>query len=262
MHVLFATLLVTLVAFTLVWALSLRLKDAGIVDFYWGPGFAVIGWLGWWMSGTRSGTDVILLAPLTLWAIRLGWHMAARHGGVEDARYADMRARHGAAFPGKSLWMVFWLQAIIQWLAASPALTLVLAEAGPKAASAATGLTWFLTLAGLGAFVLGFGLQIMADRAINRFRADPANRGQLLTTGLHGHVRHPNYLGEIILQWGLGLVAFAWTFNPLAFAGPALMHGLIMKLSGVPMLDALLQTRPGYAAWKARTNALWPRFSR
>jgi steroid 5-alpha reductase family enzyme len=261
MDTLFATLLITLAAFTLVWALSLRLKDAGIVDFYWGPGFVVIAWLAWWMSGARWGGDMLLLAPLTLWALRLGWHMTARHGGTEDPRYAAMRARHGAAFPSRSLWMVFWLQAVIQWLASSPALTLLLTDPSVKNLNAASGPAVLLAGTGLLAFCVGFGLQVVADGAINRFRANPANRGKLLTTGLHGFVRHPNYLGEITLQWGLGLVAFALTHNPLAFLGPALMHVLILKLSGVPMLEALFETRPGYAEWKARTNALWPRLS-
>jgi steroid 5-alpha reductase family enzyme len=253
------TLAATVAAFTLIWAMSLRLKDAGIVDFYWGPGFAVIGWLAWWKEGSRWPGDTAFLTLLTLWALRLGWHMTARHGGVEDARYADMRARHGAAFPARSLWMVFWLQAVIQWLASSPALVLMIAYPAHKTALLASPLTALLAAIGTALFVLGFGLEVAADRAIARFKADPANRGKLLTTELHARIRHPNYLGEIVLQWGLGLVAFALTLNPLAFVGPALMHGLIVKLSGVPMLEAQFASRPGFAEWKARTNALWPR---
>jgi steroid 5-alpha reductase family enzyme len=261
-QVLAATLLSTVAAFTLIWAISLRLKDAGIVDFYWGPGFAAIAWLAWWLGGSRWPGDIVFLALLTLWAFRLGWHMTARHGGIEDARYADMRARHGAAFPARSLWMVFWLQAVIQWLASSPALVLILTAPAIKAALWAWPPTVVLAAMGAALFAFGFGLEVLADRAIDRFRADPANRGKLLTTGLHDRVRHPNYLGEIVLQWGLGLIAFALTLNSLALVGPALMHGLIVKLSGVPMLEAQFASRPGFAEWKARTNALWPRFGR
>jgi steroid 5-alpha reductase family enzyme len=260
--ILSATLLVTLAAFTALWVASVRLKDAGIVDFYWGPGFAVIGWLAWWMSGSGWRGDIAFLALLTLWAIRLGWHMMARHGGTEDARYAAMRAHHGEDFTRKSLWMVFWLQAVIQWVAASPVLALMLTDPATKMAYAGMPATALLTALGAALFVSGFGLEVAADRAISRFKADPAHRGRLLTTGLHARVRHPNYLGEIVLQWGLGLMAFGLTLNPLALAGPALMHGLIVKLSGVPMLEAQLATRPDFAEWQARTNALWPRFRR
>jgi steroid 5-alpha reductase family enzyme len=252
MHALFATLLATVAAFTLIWAFSLRLRDAGIVDFYWGPGFAVIGWLAWWLAGRNATGDLLFLALLTLWAVRLGWHMTMRHTGVEDARYAEMRARHGAAFPQKSLWMVFWLQAVIQWVASTPALTVALSDHSGWRVPV-------LVMIGAAVFALGLAIEIVADRAISAFKAAPSNSGKLLTRGLHARVRHPNYLGEIILQWGLGIMAFGMTLNPLAFVGPALMHGLIVNLSGVPMLEAHLEKRPGFAEWKARTNALWPR---
>jgi steroid 5-alpha reductase family enzyme len=257
-----ATLGVTLVAFTLLWATSLRRRDAGIVDFYWGPGFVVIAWIGLATSPSRLVSDLWLLVPVTLWGLRLGWYMIERHGGEEDARYAAMRARHGAAFPSRSLWMVFWLQAVIQWLAASPSLALAATSSTGKAQAAASSLGGIALWFGVLLFSIGFVVEVMADRAVRRFKADPANRGLLLTTGLHGFVRHPNYLGEIVLQWGLGFVAFGLTLNPLAFAGPALMHALIVKLSGVPMLQDHLASRPGHAEWAARTPALWPRLGR
>jgi steroid 5-alpha reductase family enzyme len=100
----------------------------------------------------------------------------------------------------------------------------------------------------------------MADNEVERFRADPANRGKLLTTGLHSRIRHPNYLGEIILQWGMGLIAFGGTLNPLAFAGAALMTGLIVKVSGVPLLEEQFRKRPGYEAWAAKAGVFWPKW--
>jgi steroid 5-alpha reductase family enzyme len=256
------TLGVTLVVFTLLWAASLRRKDAGIVDFYWGPGFVVIAWLGLALSSARQAADLWLLMPVTLWGLRLGWYMTIRHTGEEDARYAAMRARHGAAFSSRSLWMVFWLQAVIQWIAASPSLVLAATSSAGKAEAAASSMAGVTLWSGMLLFAVGFAVEVMADRAVRRFRADPTNRGRLLTTGLHGFVRHPNYLGEIILQWGIGLIAFGLTLNPLAFAGPALMHALIVKLSGVPMLQDQLANRPGYAEWAARTPALWPKLGR
>jgi steroid 5-alpha reductase family enzyme len=262
MQILLATLLATLAAFTLLWALSLRLKDASIIDFYWGPGFAVIGWIAWAMHGPLAWPELLFLMLLTLWAVRLGWHMTMRHTGVEDPRYAEMRARHGVGFARKSLWMVFWLQAVIQWIASAPALVVFATEQGPAYFSTSDNLRVGILMLGALIFVAGFTVEVLADGAINRFKAAPSNRGQLLTSGLHSRMRHPNYLGEIILQWGFGVMAFGLTLNPFAFVGPALMHGLIVHLSGVPMLEAHLGSRPGFAEWKARTNALWPRLGR
>jgi steroid 5-alpha reductase family enzyme len=249
MATVFVTFSVTTLAFLGLWLLSLRLKDASVIDFYWGPGFAVIGWSAWAMAGTSNPYQLILLAALTLWGLRLGWFILQRHNG-EDARYAAMRAHHGDAFGRISLWLVFGLQAVVQWLASSPVLVTMLAPTSPVLA---------IFIAGLMLFCAGFVLEMMADAAVARFKADPANKGKLLRTGLYARIRHPNYLGEILLQLGIGLMAFGLTQNLLAFAGPLLMAGLIMRLSGVPMLEEQLSKREGFAEWKARSGALWPR---
>ncbi|MGL4636186.1 MAG: DUF1295 domain-containing protein [Beijerinckiaceae bacterium] len=250
MTVLAATFLVTFAMFVTLWALSMRMRDASIVDIYWGPGFVVIGWLSYALSPERSTALFILVALVTLWGLRLGWHIGSRHK-VEDARYAAMRAERGESFGRWSLTMVFGLQAVIQWLASSPMLVAALSEADPMEP---------LLHLGFVLFAAGFLLEVWADGAVRRFRADPANKGKLLMTGLHARIRHPQYLGEIILQWGLGVIAFGLTLNPLAFAGPALMTVLIIKLSGVPMLEKMFSTREGFAEWKAKSGAVWPKF--
>jgi steroid 5-alpha reductase family enzyme len=244
----------TLAAFLGLWVVSLLKRDTSVVDFYWGPGFAVIGWTSWAFhtgKGTElSGWGYVVLSAVTLWGLRLGWHILRRHVGVEDARYAAMRARHGRRWPLKSLYMVFGLQALIQWVAASAVLVAVLASPRPVLP-----LIWL----GLLVFCAGFLLEALSDQAVSRFKSDAANKGRLLTTGLHGVVRYPSYLGEIILQCGLALMAFGLTLNPLAFVGAVLMTILIIKVSGVPLLEEQFRSRPDYADWIARTGALWPK---
>lgn len=250
MTLLISTLLITLVAFFTLWIISLRLRDASIVDMYWGPGFAVIGWLAYALSADRSMANLILVALLTLWGLRLGWHILRRHKG-EDPRYAAMRTERGDSFARWSLWMVFGLQAAIQWIASSPVLVATLSDADPMEP---------LLHIGFLLFAAGFLLEVWADAALRRFRADPANKGKLLMTGIHARIRHPQYLGELMLQWGLGLIAFGLTLNPLAFVGPALMTFLIIKVSGVPMLEKMFEKRDGFAEWKARSGAVWPKW--
>ncbi len=244
-----AAALATFAAFTLFWAISIQIRDASIVDVWWGPGFVVAAWIAWASAPSAGWAQGILLACVTLWGLRLGLYMLARRHGEEDARYRAMREHHGDAFVLRSLWLVFWLQAVILWVASSPALVAMPAERPPVTA---------LVVLGIALFTGGFALEVAADRAVARFKADPGNSGRLLSDGLHGVIRHPNYLGEIILQWGLGIMALGASLNPLALVGPALMTGLIVKLSGVPMLEAQLAGRPGYAEWRARTGALLP----
>jgi steroid 5-alpha reductase family enzyme len=242
----------TLAAFTLVWAISIVLKDASIIDWYWGPGFLLIAAVTFALSSGRSAWQIIFLACVSVWAIRLGLHMVLRHRrkGVEDPRYARMRHERGAGFPVWSLWAVFWLQAIIQWLVASPIHVMLIALGPPVLAP--------VMPVGLALFLAGFALEVTADRQLARFKADPANAGQVFTRGLFARVRHPNYLGEIVLWSGLGLMAFGQGLNPLALIGPALLAVIMIRISGPPMLATLMQDRPGYAAWAAETPALWP----
>ncbi len=251
MSALWITFAISFGIFTLLWIVSLARRDAGVVDIYWGPGVVVLGWTAWWLGGADpQPLRIIILAVVTVWGLRLGWHILKRHRGEEDARYAAMRARHGAGWPLKSLVYVFWLQAAIQIAAASAPLLAAVGPARPLAAVA-----W----AGLLIFAAGFLLEAAADRAIARFAGNPANRGKLLTTGLHARVRFPNYLGEITLQWGLALAAFGLTLSPLAFIGPVVMTYLIFKVSGVPLLEEQFRKREGYAQWAARTGAILPK---
>lgn len=249
-----ATLMISLVAFSAMWLISFRLRDASVVDAYWGPGFAVVGAAGLHMAGQGSVAALLVLGCVSLWAVRLAVHIVRRHTG-EDARYRAMRQKAGPSFAWTSLVTVFWLQALIQWCVATPLHALVVQGQAPLRLSP-------LFVAGAALFLVGFAIEWAADTAVSRFRSNPANAGRLLTTGLHGLCRHPNYLGEIVLWWGLGTMAFAATNAWWAFAGPALLTALIMKLSGVPMLDALFRDRPGYAEWVTRTPALWPRLWR
>jgi steroid 5-alpha reductase family enzyme len=250
------TLASTLAIFVGIWLLSTRLTDAGIVDLYWGPGFAVVALLTVLIEGLDGFAPFLLLVMVLIWAARLGFHMAARHARAEreDPRYARMREERGEAFARWSLANVFLLQAAILWVVASP-----IHAAFLPGANAPDGAVWsFLLMAGAMLFAAGLVIEWLADSQLAAFRNDPDNRGRLLTTGLFGVVRHPNYLGEIMLWWGLGLVALALSGRWWALVGPAVLTAILLKISGPPMLATVLEGREGYREWVARTPALWP----
>jgi steroid 5-alpha reductase family enzyme len=246
------TLGVTFAAFTVLWVISLKINDASIVDYYWGLGFPVVGLLEA-MVVPLNGWGQIFLAVVTFWALRLAWHLIARHrrSTAEDARYAAMRAAGGPNFKRNSLFYIFWLQALILWLVASPVHVALLGAHQPP-------LQWLFWL-GIAIFSIGMTIETVADAQLARFKRNPSNQGKLLTGGLFAWCRHPNYFGESVLWWGLGMAAYALSGSVLAFAGPAMLTGLLLKVSGVPMLDTLLRSRPGYDAWVATTPAFLPR---
>lgn len=244
-------LAVVLAALTLLWLVSLRLRDASIVDPFWGPGFALATLTYWLIDGARSPRGTLVLLLVAAWALRLGWHLLRRNRREgEDPRYAAMRERWGERFPRVSLFRVFWLQGVILWIISMPLLAAVRADA-PLGV-----LDWI----GAAIVLIGLTVEATADRQLRRFRADPSNRGRVLDSGLWRYSRHPNYFGDAVAWWGLWLVAVAggawWTVF-----SPAGMTFLLLKVSGVPLLEkGLEKSRPGYAEYARRTPAFVPWF--
>lgn len=233
------------------WLVSLALKDASIVDIFWGPNFALIAWLSFALGGGAEPRRWLMAALVSAWGLRLGIYLARRnHGRGEDPRYQEMRRRIGPRFPLISLGSVFCLQGAILCVVSLP----VQAAAAARSPAA---LTW---IDGLGAAVWAVGLffEAVGDAQLARFRRDPANRGKVMDQGLWRYTRHPNYFGDFLVWWGLYLPALAtgawWTA-----IGPALMSFLLMRVSGVPLLEQAMRQRPGYAEYVARTSGFFPR---
>ena len=232
------------------WVVSLVRRDVSVVDVYWGPGFALAAlWYLWWTPspGLRGW---LATAGAVLWAGRLGIHLGVRwwRKGEEDPRYAAMREEHGSAFPLRSLFTVFGLQALLIWLLSPLFLAVVRAGGAPGA------LGW----TGVGVFLFGLIWESVADAQLSRFKADPSNRGEVLDSGLWRYSRHPNYFGEAVLWWGIWLLALdagaGWTVYV-----PVAVTLLVVRISGVPLLEEHLEsTRPGYEAYARRTSAFIP----
>lgn len=238
-------------ALTLLWGVSLRLRDASIIDAFWGPGFALAAGVYWLVDGTHGARGTLVLVLVAAWAARLGWHLLRRNRRQgEDPRYVAMRAEYGERWGRVSLFRVFWLQGVILWIVSAPLLAAVLSTSalGP------------VDYAGALIVLVGLAVESVADLQLTRFRSDPGNKGRVLDSGLWRYSRHPNYFGDAVLWWGLYAIAAGagayWTI----FA-PLIMTFLLMKVSGVPLLEkGLSATRPGYAEYVRRTSAfvLWP----
>lgn len=247
-----ATLGLSLTAFGAFWPLSLRWRDASVVDFWWGPGFLAQAVLAVSLSDRApSAVGWAILALITLWSLRLGWTLGRRRlaEGREDPRYTALRNAWAPGFWWKSLFLVFLLQGAIQWAAASgPVAAVLFAGAAP----------WPLTL-GAGAIALGgLALEVRADWELDRFKRGAAP-GTLCMGGLRAYLRYPNYLGEILFWAGVGAMGAlggVW----VALIAPVLIALLLAKVSGAPMLEEHLSaTRRDYAAYRAHVPAFLPR---
>lgn len=240
-----------LVLLALVWAASVRARDVSLVDRFWGPGFAVAAWT-WLVSyGALTPRAFLLAALVTVWGARLGWHIGRRNAGHgEDARYAAMRAKSPASFWWTSLFTVFALQALLLTLVALP----LWAALRPDAPRTLQPLDW----AGVALWAAGFAFESIGDAQLAAFKRDGANRGKVMDRGLWAWTRHPNYFGDALLWWGLGLFALSTSGAWWTLAGPLLMTFLLVRVSGVALLERAMSTRPGYAEYAARTSAFFP----
>ncbi len=234
---------------TVLWVISLRLRDASIADIWWGPGFALIAWVLLLNTAPKSDRLLLVVALLTAWGLRLGLYLAHRNlGHAEDKRYQAMR-RRSTGFWWISLFKVFYLQGGLQLIVALPAYTISVSS---------TSLNWLDIVAG-GVAAFGIVLEATADWQLARFKRSEDATHSVLQTGVWGWCRHPNYFGNALIWLGIGGIAIAGGGPWWALIGPAVMWFLLLKVSGVSMLEStIVDRRPEYRQYIAQVPAFFP----
>jgi steroid 5-alpha reductase family enzyme len=235
-----------------VWVLSVAVRDASIVDSVWSLGFVVVAAVALGAGPGVFQRRLLVFALVVVWGVRLSVHVTRRNWGRgEDYRYRAFRTRWGPRFWWVSLFTVFLLQGAIMFVVSLPIQT---AGAGDTPASLDV-----LDMIGAAVWFVGFAFETVGDAQLARFKADPANRGAVMDRGLWRYTRHPNYFGDATLWWGIGLVALAVPWGWLALVGPAVMTFMLVRVSGVAMLErTIADRRPGYAEYVRRTSAFLP----
>lgn len=236
--------------FTLLWLASLPLRNASIVDMWWGPAF-VLAWAVYASAHGQPTPRTIALGLLVgAWALRLAWHIGRRNvGHGEDPRYVVWRTQYGASWWWFSWVKVFFLQATVAWIVSWPI---------GAAMRAAPPFPTLWDVASLAVALTGLTIEATADAQLRRFRAS-APPGAVCDVGLWRYSRHPNYFGEAVVWWGIGLVACGVPGAWPTLVSPVLMTWLLVRVSGVAMLEpALLARKPAYADYVRRTPAFVP----
>lgn len=246
-----------IVLFSALWVIAQVNRDPSFVDAFWALGIVLIALVSFAGSEGATWRHTLMLALVLVWGGRLGAHLFLRwRKDGADRRYlkllSDVREKRGWSYARTTLVFIFLPQAVLLWLTALPV------QLG-QAHAAHTD----LGIAGaLGAALALFGIvyETVADHQLERFRQDPDRQGQVLDTGLWAWSRHPNYFGEVCVWWGLWLMAAETGWGALALPGPLFVTFTLLRLSGVPMQEADMDSRrPGYAAYKARTPAFVPK---
>lgn len=248
--------LVVALLMTITWAIGAMYRDASLVDRIWGLGF-LMAMLGYIYGAERYEARVLVsLALLAVWAVRLSWHIHQRNRGHgEDSRYTAMRKKIGPAFVWQSFFRVNMLQGVLLLIISAPLFVLARGEGSP--------FPGVFDALGISVFIIGFLFEAVGDAQLKAFKADPANRGQVLRTGLWGLTRHPNYFGDALLWWGLWIIALSCPGGIYTVFGPALMSFFLRRVSGVSLLEKdLLRRKPAYAAYIAEVPPFVPRLPR
>lgn len=250
---LLGNLALLLIALAALWFVSVRIKNASIIDIAWGPACAFGPILTFVLADGAAPRDALLAGLVSLWAARLALHLGQRNiGHGEDYRYRKMRERRGSdsAFARWSLFNVYGLQGLIAWFVSWPA---QLGQLGPDKPLGA------LAIAGAGVYALGLAFEAIGDWQLKRFKAAPANKGRLMTTGLWAFTRHPNYFGDAAVWTGLTIIALEGPFGWATVLSPAVMTFFLVNVSGKALLERGMEKKyPEYIAYKQATSGFLP----
>jgi steroid 5-alpha reductase family enzyme len=248
----FETLGALLGSLALLWVVSVIVKDASIVDLAWGLLAGLVSVVD--LSATRWDWPRTLIALCaTLWGLRLSIYLMSRNlGKGEDRRYRAMRAKTGPKFVFTSLFTVFLAQGGIFWIVSMPL------QGGIYYGDDIQ--TLFLVALGVALFGTGFVFESVGDFQLARFKADPSNAGKVMDRGLWRYTRHPNYFGDSCVWWGIWLIAVGIGAPVATIIGPLLMTLLLIRVSGVALLERnIAGRRPEYRQYIETTSAFIPR---
>ena len=250
----FQSLLLIIAFFTIIWLLSVFLKNAGIVDIFWGMGYILVSSFYFFATPGESFLKTLTLILVIVWGLRLSLHIFFRnHGKPEDYRYQEFRRKYGEKrYWWFSFFQVFLLQGVLVWLISAP--LLAISFYSPEKTNI------FIMLSGIIIWLVGFIFEAGGDWQLAQFKADKSNKGKLLNTGLWRLTRHPNYFGDAAVWWGFSVLSIA-SGSYLPVLSAILMTWLIINVSGVAMLErTLINTKPGYAGYAKQTSAFIPWF--
>lgn len=245
------SVLLVIAAKTVAWALQWRTGNAGLVDAIWSwtlGGLAVV----YALAGDAPFALRVLLGLMGgLWGLRLGAYIWIRNAGKpEDFRYRKFREEWGEKANFNMFWFFQFQNIFTLALSASAFLSVAYRSAMPSTPAIVFAIAiWLISVGG----------ESLADRQMKAFRDNPENHGKVCRDGLWGWSRHPNYFFECVHWLAYVPLAFGASWGWLSLGAPLVMAFLLMKLSGVPLLEKeMIRRKPGYAEYVRTTSALLP----
>ena len=252
-HIFLRVLIGDTTATVFVYLTGVLLKNASVYDPYWSlapiailTGVAII-------SGNSDKTEpgvILLLLAVWYWGIRLtaNWAHTFKNLATQDWRYDGFKSKYPRAFQLVNFFGINMFPTVVVYLCVLPGIAFI----GDSACNA-------LTAAGFALCLIAATLQLVADVQMHRFRRENAGKRQIIRGGLWTHSRHPNYLGEILMWWGIYIMMVSSRCNMWYLGVGALVNTAMFLFVSIPLADRRnREERPGYDGYAAETNRLLP----
>lgn len=245
-------LLVIIGMMTLLWLISIAVKNVSIVDIFWGFGYVLAASVYFYLADGNSIRKITVMTLTAIWGLRLTAYLAWRNiGKGEDYRYQEFRKNYGEKrYWWVSFFQTFLLQGILMWLISAPLLAAMY-----YGNEISLNLLDYLAII---VWIVGIVFEAGGDFQLANFKSNPQNKGKVLRTGFWKYTRHPNYFGDSAVWWAFGLFSIAVS-SYLPVLGSILMTALIIKVSGVVLLEkSLKDKKPEYKEYIEKTSAFLP----
>ena len=188
-----------------------------------------------YVTGSNNLSDLIIVACVAVWAIRLGSFLFMRiHKAGEDRRFRTIKTNF-------TRFLMTWT---LQGMWVSMCLLCVL-----TALSSYSGVIMnSIFFIGLIVFILGLSIEIIADYQKTVFRRNIENKDKFITTGLWSLSRHPNYFGEILLWTGVAVMSISSLqgLQYITLISPIFVYILLVYISGIRILEDQAKKKWGH----------------
>jgi steroid 5-alpha reductase family enzyme len=247
----FLASVVSVVAYVTVWFfISLALRRSDVADIAWGLGIALVGFVSSLLQENQTERMTLLLVLVALWGVRLSWRIYQKNKNKkEDPRYTLMSEKWGRYTLLIRYLQVFLLQGVLMIVVGYPFI---------HASVFDTGGMGILALLGLAVWLIGFVFEAVGDHQLDEFLKKPEYKGRIMKYGLWKYSRHPNYFGEVTMWWGIFLILLEIPFGLVAIISPVMITFLILKVSGIPMLEKMFEGNPEFEEYKKTTSPFFP----
>lgn len=230
--------------------ISLALKRSDVTDIAWGLGIALVGLVASFLQVQPTERVTLLLLLVAVWGVRLSIRIFLKNRNKkEDPRYTLMAEKWGRWTLLIRYLQVFVLQGVLMLVIGYPFIHASVYDQGGLG---------ILALIGLLVWIVGFIFEALGDYQLDEFLKKVENKGKIMRYGLWKYTRHPNYFGEVTMWWGIFIILLEVPFGIWTIVSPLMITFLILKVSGIPMLEKMFEGNAEFEEYKKTTSAFFP----